>query len=365
MNTSSCHTTTDDLLSHYFGPISELLKKEGVNNIYVNRYDEIQYEAFGETHTWERCWDNEHHLRDAVKTLANALHQPIHGDEPLLDAVMPDGSRLNAGLPPVVEHTYMAIRVFPEKVISPDQLIAWESLTRPMYDFLKLAVLTRQNIVVSGGTGSGKTTLVQMLLDEIPDDRRLVVIEDTKELKTRNYNCLQLEAPKRRSIDGRQLVTLGRLVINALRQTPKALVVGEMRESDAAVAYRTLLNTGHSGVITTLHADSAEDSIDRLRDLVQEGMPSTPNTVIENGLYKSLNLIVHAEDTYLSGKRTVAIAEVQEGNVVRLFEWDYSQKNHRINKDALMRSEVWHVAQRYRLNLDWMDDELKPFNKNS
>lgn len=354
-------STTAGLLGHYFGPVAELLKMDGVNNIFVNRFNEIQYEQFGATKQWDNHWKNENQLREAIKILANTLNQPIQDDEPLLDAVMPDGSRLNAGLPPVVDHSYMAIRVFPEEVITALKLIEWGSINQAMYDYLKLTVLTRRNTVVSGGTGAGKTTLVQMLMDEIPRDRRLVVLEDTKELKARSYNCLQLEAPKRRNSNGDQFVTLGRLVVNALRQTPKALVVGEMREAGAAVAYRTLLNTGHSGVITTLHSDSAEDAVDRLRDLVQEGLPNTPNEIIVKGLQKSLHVLVHAEDTSLSGKRVVSVCEMQQGEVCRLFEWDYLTRCHRINDDVVANSSIWRDAKKLELDLSWMGDTFKRF----
>lgn len=353
---------TGQIFSNYFSPISELLTLAGVNNIFVNNHEVIQYEQFGETKTWGQKWNSESELNSAVRALANTLDQPIDEDEPVLDAVMPDGSRLNAVLPPCTPSTVLSIRVFPEEMITAEDLIKWGSLTRPMFEFLKLGVLCRRNSVVAGGTGAGKTTLVEILGQEIPKSRRLIIVEDTRELKGRqDDNVIRMEAPKRRDKHGVQRVTLGRLVINTLRQTPKALIVGEMRDPDAAAAYRTLLNTGHSGVITTLHADSAEDSIDRLRDLVQEGMPQTPNDVIVSGLKKALNIIVYCEETLLHGRRTTHIVELQDRETVRLFEWDFDKGCHVAHQDAIANSPIWAIARRSGLDLSWMDEFFAPF----
>jgi pilus assembly protein CpaF len=350
-----------ELMNHYFKPIEKLLVMDGVTNIYVNRYDQILYDQLGEKKVSKERWASEEELRNSIETLAHSLKQPIGIEDPLLDAVLPDGSRLNAGIPPIVDCCYLTVRVFPAKQIGSEELIKWRSLTEQMYQFMQLHVLCKQNMIVAGGTSSGKTTLVQMLINDIPESNRLVVIEDTKELKTREYNCIQMEAPKRKNKKGDQVITFGRLVENVLRLTPESLVVGELRNSDAAVPYRTLLNTGHSGIITTFHADSAEESMDRLRDMVQEGMPNTPNEVIMRGLNTSIKVIVHAENTETSGKKVVAVANVVEGKVCRMFEWDYIAKKHICNKDMLALSPIWKKAREFELDLSWMDAIFQPY----
>ncbi len=160
---------------------------------------------------------------------------------------MPDGSRLNAVLPPIVENTVLTIRVFPEKPITGEQLIAWGALSGRMLDYLRFCVLTRQNIIVSGGVNSGKTTLLKIMIDTIPDARRLIVIEDTKELSL-GKDTIQMEAPNRTNSFGEKVVTMGRLTINTLRMNPSQVVLGEIRDPEAASAFKTLTNTGHSGV---------------------------------------------------------------------------------------------------------------------
>lgn len=352
VNDARVMTPIDALMDEYYRPISPLLKMDGVTNIYVNRFNEVLYEQFGETKIWNDTWDNEESLQTSIKLLANNLEQPIDEAEPLLDAVMPDGSRLNAGLPPILDYSYVTIRVFPEKRITYEKLIEYGSLTREMYEYLYLSVLTKKNIVVAGGTGSGKTTLVQMLLDHIPDSRRLVVIEDTRELKTRSFNCLQLEAPKRKDQYGnQQKVTLSRLVVNALRQTPESLVVGEMRDGAAATAYRTLLNTGHSGIITTIHSDSAQLTINRLTDMVLEANPGLQQNIVSSGFMSSIGVIVYARNTETKGKRITTIAEVIKGEIIPIFEWDDFLEKHVIHEEVLEKSQLWNEIKRLKIEI--------------
>lgn len=313
------------LLNHYFQPIAPLLSMEGVTNIFVNRYDLIYYESQGRRHTWDSAWKNEGELISAIHTLSRSLRQPLDESEPLLDARLDGGSRVNAVLPPVGEYASMSIRVFPETAISGDQLVSWGAMTQEMLDYLQSQVSRQSNLVISGCVDSGKTTLMKILIDSIPSDHRLVIIEDTKEIQVsseRHPDYIQLEAPQRRDSLGVRRVTMGRLIKNALRMSPAALVLGEVRDSEAATALRDLMNTGIRGILATLHANDAEDTLIRLQNLVSETSPNTSYQIVSANLRRNIHVVVNCTHEQGHGRRISEIAELSGESLQIVFRYN-------------------------------------------
>lgn len=352
-------SSISNLLDYYLKPILGLLAKPHVNNIYVNGHKHVVYEQAGEKKiAGSSChWPSNIDLENAVRTLANALKTPISDDEPILDSFLPDGSRLNAVLSPISQEPLLSIRVFPEEMFTTDDLVDKSSMTRAMMDYLILSVTTRQNITVSGGTGSGKTTILQALMYKIPETRRLIVIEDTTEIKTPSF-AISMEAPNRRNRHGEKTVTMGRLVSNTLRQTPDQTIIGEMREPEAGTAYFTLLNTGHAGVITTLHAESAINTLDRLVGLVMRAEKNMPYEVARSGFESSINVMVHAEKTTFHGRKTSELVHLVGGKPATLFWFDPDKGEHCCDKAVLAASPIWQYVYTSRLSVADLDPLL-------
>jgi len=311
---------TGALLAQYLKPLSDLVNDPDVTDIFVNGHDTIFYKKTGQhgvlKHT-ESFQTNED-LKNAVIVLANTLSQELTETSPLLDARLPDGSRVNVVFPPVAEHVILTLRLFPQTPYDSAALISNGTIPQESFEFLTNAVQEKKNIVVSGGTGSGKTTLIQTLINEIPHDRRIVLIEDTKELKLTCPNYVQLEAANRLLRHGTQNVTIGDLVINALRQTPDHLIVGEIRDSLAASAFKTAINTGHDGCITSIHANSARDVIRRLTTLTSQHLVSISTDTLGQEFMNDVDVIVQCNNTG-NGRRVTEIVECSESGIAEIY----------------------------------------------
>lgn len=318
-----------ELVRHYLAPIAPYFRLEGVTGIFVNRFDSVYIMRRGEFEAVDARWNNEFHFVTAIEQIANALGQEVHPIErPLLDARLDDGSRVNAVLAPTgVAGSNMTVRLFPKTRYTAEALLAAGSFDEAMFRYLRLAMLNRFNMLVSGGTGSGKTTLLNAVSNFIPDDDRIVSIEDTAELQIHGSHWVALEAPHRFVKDAEPL-TMSRLVKNALRMEPQRLIVGEVRDGAAAEALLTAANTGHSGILSTIHANSALDTIDRLTNLAAAGFTAIPYEHVQRQVRKNLDVIVHAQKTPRHGRRIVEIAELDDGEFRLLWRWNYDEGRH-------------------------------------
>lgn len=338
-----------DLVDYYLKPIKDLFKLEGVTEICVNRFDEIFIEQNGESiPVPDVCFPNEEHVATMVNQIANALGQAVDKDtHPVIDARLLDGTRVCAVLYPVATRgTCITFRIFPEKPITADFLIKNGSMTAEMLEFLNLAVTCRCNILISGGTDSGKTTLLNVLCGYIPQKDRVLTVEDTRELQIDNENHIPLEAPTRREKSRGQNVDLAFLIKTCLRKNPTRIIVGEIRDAQAATAFLHAINTGHSAC-STIHANGPADALTRIQTLVA-GAGELPFKVVKSQVRSNLNLIVHAESTPKQGRRVVSIAEIIEGRLAELWRWSYRQGVH-VKQDA--ESAIYQRLEKFGLDI--------------
>jgi pilus assembly protein CpaF len=310
-----------DLLNEFFGfgPIQPLLDDPTVSEVMVNGPQQVYVERKGKVTLTPVKFDDDAHVRRIIDRIILPLGRRIDHDWPLVDARLPDGSRVNAVIPPVaIDGPSITIRKFSAKRLTIDDLIEFGSLTPQIAEFLKACVVARMNIVVSGGTGSGKTTLLNVLSGFIPDDERIVTIEDAAELNLSQAHVVRLEA-KKANLDGRGEVTIRDLVKNSLRMRPERIVVGECRGGEA-IDMLQAMNTGHDGSLTTLHANSPRDAISRMETMSLMAGLEFPLKVIREQIASAVELIVQQSRLRDGSRKVTQVTEVagMEGDTVVL-----------------------------------------------
>lgn len=319
----------EDLLEHYLKPIKHLFDMDGATEIWVNRHDEVYIRKFGERHLVKGVrFDNEGHVSTLIKQIANVLDQEVHAERaPVLDARLPDGNRVCGILSPAsTRGSSIAFRIFPKERITARFLLDHKSLTRDMLDYIRAAMISRASGLIVGGTGSGKTTLLNVACDFIPDSERLVTVEDTHELQSNVPNRVHLEAPKRRQKDNDQVVDMPYLIKTSLRLDPTRIIVGEIRDGEAAAAFLRAINTGHCAC-STIHANSPEDALTRIQTEVA-GHAKLPFDVVRAQVRANLGFLIFCEDTPIHGRRVVSISEIVDQQVIELWRWDYQKGEH-------------------------------------
>ncbi|MEM8530049.1 MAG: CpaF family protein [Chloroflexota bacterium] len=302
-----------------FGPIEPLLQNDDVTEVMVNGPDLVYIEKKGKLVTAPTRFANEEHVLKVIDRIIRPLGRRIDRKWPMVDARLPDGSRVNAIIPPcAIDGSTVTIRKFSKNKLQIEDLIRFGSITEQMAEFLRACVVSRLNVVVSGGTGSGKTTLLNVLSNFIPEDERIVTIEDSAELKLAQDHVVRLEA-KPAEVDGSGRVAIRDLVINSLRMRPERVVIGECRGGETMDMLQAM-NTGHDGSLTTLHANTPRDAIARMETMALMAGMDMPLRVIREQIASAIDLIV--QQTRLDdGQRKVAyITEVQgmEGDKVVL-----------------------------------------------
>jgi pilus assembly protein CpaF len=302
-----------------FGPIEPLLRDDTVTEVMVNGPNIVYIEQRGKLSATPVRFANDEHVLKVIDRIIRPLGRRIDRKWPMVDARLPDGSRVNAIIPPCsIDGPSITIRKFSKKKLTIDDLIRFGSLTPEMAEFLRACVVSRLNIVVSGGTGSGKTTLLNVLSNFIPEDERIVTIEDSAELKLAQDHVVRLEA-KPAEVDGTGRVAIRDLVINSLRMRPERVVIGECRGGETMDMLQAM-NTGHDGSLTTLHANTPRDACSRMETMALMAGMDMPVKVIREQVASAIDLIV--QQTRLDdGQRKVShITEVQgmEGDVVVL-----------------------------------------------
>ncbi len=316
----------DDVLGH--GPLERYLEDPTVTEIMVNRADQIYVERNGQLFLTDAKFSGEDALRRVIERIVSRVGRRIDESSPLVDARLADGSRVNAIIPPLaVNGASLTIRKFGREALTVEKLIQFGSLSPEMAELLEACVLARMNIIVSGGTGTGKTTMLNVLSSFIPATDRIVTIEDAVELQLQQDHVVRLES-RPANIEGQGEVSIRELVRNSLRMRPDRIVVGEVRGGESLDMLQAM-NTGHDGSISTVHANSPRDAVARLETLVLMAGLDLPLRAIREQIASAVNLIVHISRLRDGTRRVTHITEVQgmEGDIVTLqdaFVFDYS-----------------------------------------
>ncbi|GAB4504089.1 MAG: CpaF family protein [Anaerolineales bacterium] len=306
-----------DLLG--YGPIQPLLDDPDVSEVMVNGPQKVYVEKKGRLVKTNVTFDNDQHVLQIIDRIILPLGRHVDADSPTVDARLPDGSRVNAVIPPVaIDGPSITIRKFRKDKLSIDQLVNFGSLTENMAEFLHACVRARLNIIISGGTGSGKTTLLNVLSSFIPEDERIVTIEDAAELQLQQEHIVRLET-KPGNVDGHGVVTIRDLVRNSLRMRPDRIVVGEVRGGEALDMLQAM-NTGHDGSLTTLHANTPRDALSRLETMILMAGMDLPIKVVRQQVASAVDLIVQQTRLKDGSRKITAITEVAglEGDTVVL-----------------------------------------------
>ncbi len=320
----------DDLLDEIlgFGPLEKILSDNAVTEIMVNRPDLIYIEKSGKIIEADFRFNDDAHVERVINKIIKPLGRVINQDSPMVDARLPDGSRVNAMVPPcAIDGPNITIRKFSSNPFSIQDLINFGSMNQAMADFLEAAVVSKLNIVVAGGTGSGKTTLLNVLSGFIPDGERIITIEDAAELSLKQRHVVRMET-KKPSRQGDSEVTIRDLVINSLRMRPERIVVGECRGGEALDMLQAM-NTGHDGSLTTIHANTPRDTLSRLETLVLMAGMDLPLPVVRQQIVSAVNLIVQQARLRDGSRKITNITEItgMEGDMVvmqDLFKFDES-----------------------------------------
>ena len=310
---------SDDILGH--GPIERLLADESVTEIMVNGPFDIWVERQGRLYQTTVRFNDESHLRRIINKMVAQVGRRIDESSPMVDARLPDGSRVNAVIPPLsLSGPLITIRKFANKRLDLREMIRLGTLGEDTVDFLQRCIAAELNILISGGTGTGKTTLLNALSQSVPDSERIVTIEDAAELQLKQAHVLRLEG-RPKNIEGQGEITIRDLVRNSLRMRPDRIIVGEVRGAEALDMLQAM-NTGHDGSLTTVHANAPRDALARIETMVLMAGYDLPLRAIRQQIASALDLIVHLERMEDGGRRVTAITEVQrmESEVITLQE---------------------------------------------
>ncbi len=304
-----------------YGPLEQFLGVEGITEIMVNGPKHVYVERGGRIQRVNATFEDDDHLMRIIERIVAPLGRRIDEGAPMVDARLPDGSRVNAIIPPIsLVGPTLTIRIFAKTPLTVDNLIEFGTVTNEAIEFLKACVVAKVNVIISGGTGSGKTTLLNIMSGFIPDGERIVTIENAAELQLRQEHVVTLEA-RPPNIEQRGEVTIRDLVVNSLRMRPDRIIVGEVRAGEALDMLQAM-NTGHEGSMTTLHANSPRDMLSRLETMVLMAGMELPHRAIREQIASAVDLVVH-EDRMRDGSRKItSISEIQgmEGDVITMSE---------------------------------------------
>jgi pilus assembly protein CpaF len=314
---------TQELLDEVFGlgPLEPLLKDPSISDILVNSYRDVFVERHGMLERTSTQFRDEAHLRLIIDRIVTAVGRRVDESSPMVDARLPDGSRVNAIISPLtLDGSCLSIRRFGHDRLTADDLIRTKSLTPNMLQFLEGCVRARLNILISGGTGSGKTTMLNILSSFISNRERIITIEDAAELQLRQEHVVRLET-RPANIEGQGAVRQRQLVINSLRMRPDRIILGEVR-GEEAVDMLQAMNTGHDGSLTTIHANSARDALSRLETMAAMSGLNLPEKAIRQQAASAINVIVQITRLSDGSRKVISIAEItgMEGDMVTIQE---------------------------------------------
>jgi pilus assembly protein CpaF len=304
-----------------FGPIEPLLKDPTVNDILINTHKLCFVERFGKLERANVRFKDEAHLLRIINKIVSGVGRRVDESSPMVDARLPDGSRVNVAIRPVsVDGPMVSIRKFAERALDIDRLIEIGTLSRPMGETLRAAVRGRISVIVSGGTGTGKTTLLNALSHFIPDEERLITIEDAAELQLQQLHVGRLET-RPPNIEGRGEIRQRDLVRNALRMRPDRIIIGECRGEEAFDMLQAM-NTGHEGSMTTIHANSPRDALKRLEQMVAMANMGLPIASIRGQIASAITIIMQLQRLPDGRRKLISINEISgmEGDVIQMHE---------------------------------------------
>ena len=310
------------------GPIEPLMKDPEVSDILVNTWKQVIIERHGKLESTEIQFQDDRHLLQVIDRIVSAVGRRIDDSSPMVDARLPDGSRVNAIIKPLaIDGAHLSIRKFKRDALSGEDLLRLESLNEPMLELLKGIVKSRLNVLISGGTGSGKTTLLNILSSFIPVDERIVTIEDSAELQLRQPHVVRLET-RPPNIEGEGQVSQRLLLVNALRMRPDRIIMGEVRGSEA-VDMLQAMNTGHDGSLTTLHANTPRDALSRLETMISMASLNLPEKAMRQQTASAIQVVIQTARLSDGTRKVTQISEItgMEGDVVTMqdiFSFDRS-----------------------------------------
>lgn len=309
----------DDVLG--LGPLEALLYDPTISDILVNGYRKVYVERFGKLELTPVKFNDNNHLMKIIDRIVSRIGRRIDESSPMVDARLLDGSRVNAIIPPLaIDGPSLSIRRFAVDKMALDDLVTRGALTNYMAEFLKLATKTKLNILISGGTGSGKTTMLNAISNFIPNNERVITLEDSAELQLQLPHVLRLET-RPANIEGKGEITLRDLVRNSLRMRPDRIVIGEVRSGEAFDMLQAM-NTGHEGSLTTVHANNARDALSRLENMVSMAGLDMPAKAIRKQIASAIHIIIQLSRLEDGSRRVISIQEVDgmEGEVITLSE---------------------------------------------
>ncbi len=321
LNGAERRRMTEEVLDEVFGfgPLEQLLKDTDISDILVNRYDEIFIEKKGKLQKAEASFRDDRHLLQIIDRIVSRIGRRVDETSPMVDARLPDGSRVNAIIPPLaLNGPAMSIRRFGVNPLTIDNLIENKSVTPEMIEFIEGAVRAKLNVIISGGTGSGKTTLLNIMTSFIPPDERIITIEDSAELILQQPHVVRLET-RPPNIENLGAVTQRDLLFNTLRMRPDRIIVGEVRGPEALDMLQAM-NTGHEGSLTTIHANTPRDGLSRIEMMVAMGGLDIPVRVVRQQISSAVNLIIQASRLIDGTRRITRISELvgMEGEVITM-----------------------------------------------
>lgn len=327
-----------DAIANLLSPIGDLLEDENVSEVMINGPKEIFVEKKGLVYKVSNQFPNEDALISAMRAIAQSVGRVIDSDNPRLDARLPDGSRIHVVLPPMAKNgTTVAIRKFSKEKLTLNDLIAFGSLSKTAARFLDICIYLGKNIIVSGGTGSGKTTMLNVLGSRIPKTQRLLIIEDAAELQVKAEHVVNFETRKADPTRGTTEITIRDLVISAMRLRPDRIIVGEVRGEEALDLIQ-VMNTGHDGSMGTVHANNPVDACTRLETLCLMGDTKIPPDAMRKMVASAMQVIVQCSRYHDGGRRTSHISEIigidKNGNYISkdIFKWVQTGKDPETGK---------------------------------
>src|SRR5579872_4389158 len=300
-----------ELIDEIFGlgPLEPLLQDPGISDILVNRYDTVYIERSGVLQRTGIKFRDERHLLQIIDRIVSRLGRRVDESSPMVDARLPDGSRVNAIIPPLaLDGSALSIRRFGTAPLTADQMLDIRTISPEMLQLLSAAVRARISILISGGTGAGKTTFLNMLSRYIPDNERLITIEDAAELQLQQDNLVRLET-RTPNVEGQGAVRQRQLLINSLRMRPDRIIIGEVRGEEAFDMLQAM-NTGHEGSMTTIHANSPRDALSRLESMVAMANINLPDRAVRQQIASAIAVVVQIARLSDGSRRVTNISEI-------------------------------------------------------
>jgi len=310
-----------EILDEIFGlgPLEPLLKDPSISDILVNRYNSVFIERAGKLEPTGLTFKDDQHLMQIIDRIVSRVGRRVDESSPMVDARLPDGSRVNAIIPPLaIDGPCLSIRRFGRDPLTARNMIENKSITEPMLELLSAMVKGRLNILISGGTGAGKTTLLNVLSGYIPNSERVVTIEDAAELQLKQEHVVRLET-RPPNIEGKGAVRQRQLVINSLRMRPDRIVVGEVRGEEAFDMLQAM-NTGHEGSLTTVHANSQRDALSRVENMVSMANLNIPERAVRQQIASAIHAVVQIARMSDGTRKVISVSEVtgMEGEMISM-----------------------------------------------